>query len=242
MERKLFLAVAVSLFLYAGAIEAHASQPVCDPLAVAAASSAAPEQSASGRQEAADLRAASNGLHPDAVAVGDSITFGWPALPLQAALGANRLAKLGVEGDTIQNLLWRLKAPEFSAWRPARVVVLIGTNNLTTQLPACAIAEGIRSLVKRIDRLWHKPTLYIVGILPRGPGFGFRAVDIAAINLSLKDLASKRRKSHYIGVGKDISCWYVDGCRYFNRDQLHPRPEGFDLLNRAIASQNGGPR
>ena len=172
----------------------------------------------------------------DIVAVGDSITRRWPAESLQAAFPGQRVFNYGMEGDRTQNILQRLSAPRLTSLHPRTVVLLVGTNNLSDGQPACAIAAGIQAVVARIDALWRKPTLRIVGVLPRGERFDAYETARRGVNAAIHDLMRKRGGGSVLNVDDPISCGHRTDCPNYDPDHVHLSAVGYDVLQHALKS------
>lgn len=100
--------------------------------------------------------------------LGDSLTRRWEDnLPLWEAYFAEyRPANLGVGGDCIENLLWRLENGEIDHFEPQLILLLIGTNNLARDREE-VIIEGILEITRTIQRKCPKAKLVVLGLLPR---------------------------------------------------------------------------
>jgi lysophospholipase L1-like esterase len=110
--------------------------------------------------------------------VGDSITRRWRATDYPQFL-ANwnenffgwNAANFGWGGDTIQNVLWRLRNGELERTQPKVVVLLAGTNNVgkasLSDAKVADIASGIKALLDTLREKVPKATIIVMGILPR---------------------------------------------------------------------------
>jgi lysophospholipase L1-like esterase len=103
----------------------------------------------------------------DLVFIGDSITARWPSELLQARYGKHRPVNLGIGGDWIQNVLWRVLHGVLGKASPKVIVLLIGTNNLGGFTPD-EVAEGIGRLLRMIHEQTPASKILVLGILPRG--------------------------------------------------------------------------
>ncbi len=141
---------------------------------------------------------------PELVFVGDSITARWPGELLQAAFGAYRPVNLGIGGDWIQNVRWRLQQAPLAEVRPRLVVLLIGTNNVTHRFTAEEIAAGVASLVATIHEQTPQTRVLIQGILPRGPSLDTPSnAKVREANAALARLADGRAV-FYLDVGDTL--------------------------------------
>lgn len=100
--------------------------------------------------------------------LGDSLTRRWEDnLHLWDAYFSDyKPANLGVGGDCIENLLWRLENGEIDNFEPKLILLLIGTNNLAKDNEE-VIIEGILETAGVIQRKCTKAKLVILGLLPR---------------------------------------------------------------------------
>ena len=105
---------------------------------------------------------------PELVFVGDSITARWPQEVLEARFGKHSPLNLGIGGDWIQNVLWRVQNGTLDKAAPKVVVLLIGTNNLTGKFTPDEITADIGALLKAIQSKTAQSKILLLGILPRG--------------------------------------------------------------------------
>jgi lysophospholipase L1-like esterase len=116
----------------------------------------------------------------DVVLIGDSITqylgggfdsVPWIA-PWQKHFGNLKCANLGIGGDRVENVLWRLDHSALDGASPAVAVLLIGTNNTplisANGVPVAAVAQGIQFCVQNIRARCPKTHIIVVKILPSG--------------------------------------------------------------------------
>jgi lysophospholipase L1-like esterase len=161
------------------------------------------------------------------VFIGDSITARWPAELLQEKFGAFRPANLGMGGDGIQNVLWRLQNGVLDQIHPKVIVLLIGTNNITIGLTPDQIAEGIASLLKAIHEKAPASKILLLGILPRGESIQEANNEkIRQTNSKLASLADNTR-IFYLDVGDKLV--EPDGSisREIMPDKLHVAAPGY---------------
>jgi lysophospholipase L1-like esterase len=137
----------------------------------------------------------------DVYFTGDSITRRWRATDYPRFLenwnknfhGWNA-ANFGWGGDTIGNILWRLRNGELEGVQPRVIVLLAGTNNVG-KLPAgdarvADIVKGIKALLDTMRKKAPRATIIVMGILPRNDGRRPAAVTaIARINEKIARLA-----------------------------------------------------
>lgn len=141
---------------------------------------------------------------PELVFIGDSITVRWPAEFLEKKFGAFRPANLGMAGDGVQNVLWRLQNGIPDMIHAKVIVLLIGTNNITARQTPDDIAQGIGSLLKAIQEKALKSKILLLGILPRGESIKEESNEkIRQTNAKLALLADNRLV-FYLDVGDKL--------------------------------------
>jgi lysophospholipase L1-like esterase len=166
---------------------------------------------------------------------GDSITRRWGATdPQYKDLLANwkqnffgwNAANFGWGGDTVQNVLWRLKNGESDGVHPKVIVLMAGTNNLEGHAGANDDADkvqevtaGIESILRVMREKAPEAIIILMGITPRGDPHGVaRARTISRINEHLSRLADGKRNRFLNintqledGDGKPLPGMTVDG-------------------------------
>ena len=141
---------------------------------------------------------------PDLVFIGDSITARWPQQVLEARFGKYRPSNLGIGGDWIQNVLWRVQNGTLDKAAPKVVVLLIGTNNLTGKFTPDEIAADIGGLIKAIQSKTAQSKVLLLGILPRGASIKDEINEaIRQTNTKLATLAD-HKQVFYLDVGDKL--------------------------------------
>jgi lysophospholipase L1-like esterase len=103
----------------------------------------------------------------DVIFIGDSITEGWASAgkALWDAHYASRHAlNFGVEGDKIQNVLWRLNNMQVQSLKPKVAVVMVGTYN--DENTPHEIADGIKAVLQITQADFAGVKIILVSILP----------------------------------------------------------------------------
>ena len=137
----------------------------------------------------------------DAYFLGDSITRRWGALDYPELLAHWRqrffgwnAANFGWGGDTTQNILWRLANGELDDVHPKLIVLLAGTNNVSSadlsnpDAAAADIAGGIRAIVTDVRARAPRATIVLTAIFPRSDNPALMPV-IDRINRTLATVA-----------------------------------------------------
>ncbi len=146
---------------------------------------------------------------------------------------ASHTADFGIEGDHVENVLWRLGQGQVDGVDPKVVMLMIGTNN-SGQNSADEIAEGIKLLVAEYEKRCPHAHIILMGIFPRGekPADGGRR-KVAAVNEQIKALGDGQRVT-YIDIGPRMIG--PDGIISTNMmpDFVHPTARGYQIWADAI--------
>jgi platelet-activating factor acetylhydrolase IB subunit beta/gamma len=122
------------------------------------------------------VRAMRDGL--DIALIGDSITQGWggawDGAPFNSAwnkhFGDQKTVNLGIGGDRMENILWRLDHGALDGTSPKVIVLMIGVNNAplvhANGVPASAAAQGIKLCVENLRLRCPQSQIVLVKILP----------------------------------------------------------------------------
>lgn len=188
----------------------------------------------------------------DTILLGDSLLAFWPRDLADQQFGKGRVWNFAVGGSRTQQILWQLdRLSGTPSLNPREVVVLIGTNNLSDEkLPACAIIEGIETVVARTRDRWHDAVIHVMGIPPRGSDFHFRDRDRKTINAAIRDWIAPRPGTHYFEVDEmEMTCGQYAGvtvastdatpltgsrCENYADDFGHFRRPGYEVIYSAL--------
>ena len=166
-------------------------------------------------------------IRPELVFIGDSITARWPQAVLDARFGRYRPLNLGIGGEWVQNILWRVQNGALDQVAPKVVVLLIGTNNLTAGFTRDELTADIGTLLKTIQRKTPTSKILLLGILPRGASIKdeINAL-IRQTNTKLSTLAD-RKQVFFLDVGEKLV--EPDGTisREVMPDKLHVAGPGY---------------
>lgn len=124
--------------------------------------------------------------------LGNSITEGgdWKRL-----LKDSTIVNRGISGDITFGVLNRLE--DITKWKPSKLFILIGINDLSKRIPDEVILENIFTMVRSIKSASPKTTIYVQSILPVNKTFkNFPPrydVDehVVQINTQLKKIATR---------------------------------------------------
>jgi beta-glucosidase len=164
---------------------------------------------------------------PELVFIGDSITARWPQELLEQHFGAYRPVNLGVAGDWVQNVAWRLQSTSLEQVPVKTIVLLIGTNNISNGFSPEEIAGGIEKLVEALKQKAPKAKILLLGVLPRGASLqGSSNEKVHPLNAKLQALADAK-KVFYLDVGPALA--EPDGSisKEVTPDRLHVAMPGF---------------
>lgn len=105
-----------------------------------------------------------------ALFLGDSLTQGFDGKAWREHMAPRGVLNAGVSGDRTEHLLWRLKHGNLDGPPPRGVIVLIGTNDLTSgghpRTPEI-VAEGIRADLLYLRRRLPDTPILLLGLWPR---------------------------------------------------------------------------
>ena len=175
---------------------------------------------------------------PDILLIGNSITHFWAGEPKahivrgedswKKLFKGKTVHNLGFGYDRIENALWRIYHGELDGYQAKKVILLMGTNNLSKNTDN-EIIDGINELVRAVSHRQPKAQIYVAGILPR-KGMEKR---IAQLNDILRQQL-QMGKATYIDLslgliqpeGNIIPSLFSDG--------LHPNKEGYQRIAKTL--------
>lgn len=123
-------------------------------------------------------RVGREGAGLDLVLIGDSLIQGWggPGRSVEAAgaahwerfFGARRAGNLGIAGDRVKHVLWRLEHGALDGLLPGEIVLLIGTNDLAGGATPEETADGVAAVVQALRSRAPGARILVHPLLPRG--------------------------------------------------------------------------
>lgn len=147
--------------------------------------------------------------------VGDSITDGWrrPQDPNNPKSWGGKVAfdeayatkyktlNIGIGGDRTQHVIWRLQNGEVEGISPKVAMLMIGTNNLSSNTDE-EIVAGITKCVKTIHEKLPKTKVLLLGVFPRSAkaADGARA-RIKTINEHIAKLDDGGKTVKFLDIG-----------------------------------------
>jgi beta-glucosidase len=126
----------------------------------------------------------------DFLFVGDTAMSGWESRGEKvwsARLAPRKSVSFSLNGDLVQNILWRLMRGELSGIRPKAIILQVGASNKTDS-PA-DVARGVDACVSLIRKKCPNSKLILTALFPAGPKpDDAQRLRINAINEQLKKL------------------------------------------------------
>lgn len=171
---------------------------------------------------------------PRCVMIGNSITHYWGGQP-EARIKRGQKSwdkymqpaqchNLGFGWDKIENMLWRIYHGELDGYRANKVILLAGTNNLTSDSDD-DILTGIDTLISAIRYRQPQAEILVCSILPR------RKMEsrIRELNHKIRKTCL-RRKVNYTDPGQKLLTRKGNIDETLFIDGLHPNEKGYDKI------------
>ena len=184
-----------------------------------------------------------NGRTVDVVLVGDSIMhyWEWRHLAKWSALTNGRtVLNLGYAGDRTQHVLWRIEHGELDGYKAKNVVLMIGTNNNSSDdTDPANVAKAIELIIARIREKQPGAHVILHPIFPRGVSADSKRHAAARArndrtNVLLKEFAAAHPEVTWV----DFNDKLVDSTGWVPRtimaDEIHPTDVGYDLWLEAL--------
>ena len=156
----------------------------------------------------------------------------WPT-GIRISIGWNA-GDFGWGGDRTQNILWRLENGELDGVNPKVVVLLAGTNNVSTHADAEDVTRGVQAIVAAVREKAPSAIIVLMGIFPRNDDVAFMPV-IDRINGNLSRLADGHTV-RYLNINGKLAG--PDGTLFDGimnaRDKLHPVLKGYEVWADAL--------
>jgi len=134
-------------------------------------------------------------------------------------------APLGVGGDTVQSLSWRIaKGRERLSRPPGNVAVLIGVNNILHDTDPVVYMDEF--LLPYLKAIYPTSNIIIIGLLPTTRK---SLISTSDVNKGYKRLA-KKYNVRYVDISRGLD---ASNPRLFY-DGLHPSAAGYDIMFRNL--------
>lgn len=177
-----------------------------------------------------DITSEATNKQPKALVIGNSIIHNWSekSINLGTKVWNEKMAKefvgLGCSWDRIENVLWRVYHGALDDCKPEKIVVKIGTNNLSRDTNI-DIVEGIRFLLSAIRVRQPEVTIRVLGILPRR-GEEQRVVEINR----LIEAMAKQGGYEFADPGRNLLLENGKINESLFTDGLHPNDAGYECI------------
>jgi lysophospholipase L1-like esterase len=181
----------------------------------------------------------------DVALLGDSITQGWGGgwdrAPFNAAWAKHfagvKTVNLGIGGDRIENILWRLDHGALAGRSPKVVVLKIGVNNaplvFANGVPAEAAAQGIQLCLDNLRLRCPSAQIVLVKILPAFNPANETGAKVREINAAIDSLRLTERYPtvRVLDLWRDFT--HEDGrlkTELYSDGHLHLGPAGYEMF------------
>ena len=180
----------------------------------------------------------------DIALLGDSITQGWgggwDGVPFNAAwgkhFGGKKTVNLGIGGDRMENILWRLDHGALEGASPKVIVLMIGVNNAplvqANGVPVAAAAHGIKLCVENLRLRYPQSQIVLVKILPAFDPAKEVGAKVREINLALGAVKlDADAHLHVLDLTRDFT--NADGTlktELYSDQHLHLGPAGYEVF------------
>lgn len=188
------------------------------------------------------VRAASPAI--DIALLGDSITQGWGGgwdrLPFTTAwkrsFDGRKVVNLGIGGDRIENILWRLDHGALDGASPKVIVLMIGVNNaplvFANGVPAMRVAQGIKLCLDNLRLRCSASQIILLKVLPAFDPTKETGKAVVDINKAIDQAAlDADPRVHILDLTGDFT--HPDGTlktELYSGDNLHIGPAGYEVL------------
>ncbi|MDR2641381.1 MAG: GDSL-type esterase/lipase family protein [Planctomycetaceae bacterium] len=175
----------------------------------------------------------------DLLMIGDSITHGWENAGKKtwAAYYAKRNPiNLGFSGDQTQHVLWRLEHMPLNKINPKAAVIMIGTNNIGSNLSTPKeTADGIKLIVEKLEKQYPDIKIIVLHVFPRDekPDGKLRK-KVDEINKFLPELFKSNKNVKLLDINKVFLAENNILPKAIMPDSLHPNEAGYKLWAEAI--------
>lgn len=171
----------------------------------------------------------------DVLFLGDSITAGWRGNGKEVwekSFAAYKPANFGIGGDRTQHVLWRITNGELDGIKPKVVVLMIGTNNSSSD-DAPGIAKGVTAIVKAIHAKSPATKVLLLAIFPRGEKPNPGREKLAKVNETIAKLHDGKGV-HYLDIGGKFLTSENTLTKDIMPDFLHLSKAGYQIWADAI--------
>ncbi len=198
------------------------------------------------------LRMGQEGGDFDVVMIGNSITHFWSGEPKdnwhrgddswKKLFGKLRVLNMGFGWDRTENLLWRLNHGELDGYKARKIVLMIGTNDISAYpKDPTAVVGDVMQVVKAIRQRQPEAEIYVQAIYPRRSALETVKAVNAGIQMELQALRNADAKLHFIDPGRVLLDDTGEGIReeLYTGDGLHPGEKGYRLIGEKLKGYLG---
>lgn len=170
----------------------------------------------------------------DIVFVGDSIIAGcqWNEL-----LGSERIKNRGIDGDTLDGVLFRIK--KLASAYPAKIFIMVGVNDIYNGKHPEQISEEYRTIIQTIRTVSPNTMIYVHSILPVNSLLyegNISNYEVQSADKKLKAIV-KREGAKYIDLYPLICDKHKELDRQYTFDGLHLNGNGYMVWKKAIMNE-----
>jgi beta-glucosidase len=175
----------------------------------------------------------------DLLMIGDSITHGWENAgkkTWEKYYAERKPINLGFSGDQTQHVLWRLEHLPLNKIKPKAAVIMIGTNNISSNSSTPQdTADGIKLIVEKLKKQYPEIKIIVLHVFPREekPDGKLRK-KVEEINAFLPEFFKEDKNVKLL----DINKVFLDENKILPKsimpDGLHPNEIGYKLWAEAV--------
>ncbi len=182
----------------------------------------------------------------DLVMVGDSIIHFWEwrhKKNWEKFTAGRRVLNLGYGGDCTQQVVWRIEHGELDGYEAKTVMLMIGTNNNSSDKSDPAnVAKGVEKIVAMIRERQPKAKIVLLPIFPRGASAESKRHAKAKVrNDKTNELLKAFAAAHPEITWVDFNDKLVDESGWVPKtimaDEIHPTDAGYDIWSAAVADK-----
>jgi lysophospholipase L1-like esterase len=170
----------------------------------------------------------------DLLFLGDSITQGWGGAQKtwDRFYTPRKAANFGIGGDRTQHVLWRIQNGELTGIEPRVAVLMIGTNNASSNT-ADEIVQGVTAIIGELRARLPKTKLLLLAVFPRGQTPSALRDKLIKVNEKIAKL-DDGPNVRYLDIGKAFLNEDGTISKEIMPDYLHLSQKGYRLWAEAM--------